>query len=1012
MGLLGPVEVTSSGRTMAVSAPMQRAVLARLAVARNHGAHVNRLTESLWAAPPSQAVNLVQQYVSALRRTLGAESIVTSGRGYRLVADPDGVDSEVFRRLLAQAQGSRSAGNHHAAAELVGQALALHRGEPLADLPDCPFLEPARASLEALVLKAQTLSAAVANDLGHFAAAVDQASALVADHPLDEAAAVELMRALVGAGRQADSLAVYDRVRKTLAHELGLDPGPALREAQIAVLTQDPSFAPPGGQLRAAHAEALTHSDPVAVGPSPLAGRNTLPRNVDELIGRAADLHRIEALLQGHAVQLVTLIGPGGVGKTRLAVELASRASQRRDVVYVALDEIRSPELVLPAIAAALQLRLSGEDDLALRVGAALRRRDVLLVLDNFEHVILAAPALASVLTHSGTSMQILVTSRESLRIRGEHVYRVDPLPTVPEPDSAEPAPAVALFLNRAAAAGRDYGADQHRPAIVGICERLDGLPLAIELAAARTNVLDPVSILERLGQRLSLLTVGVRDAPDRQRSLRACLEWSVSLITDQERLLLAIASVFHAGAGIDSLEAVARAISPELDVLSLADSLVAKNLLVGVDEGKNRRITLLETIREYAGELLGALGFRAAAELAHADYYYRLLRTDLARPTRPPRDEAESRLFATEVGNARAALGALSRIGDNERAATLLCSMSLYLISTGSGAEFETLAAPLVTDAALVDPVRRAELRVWSSRSATGRGDHALAMEQLQQALPLVSADSSHPDPMVEAIVHLYLADAAERRGDARARSQELERARSAAQESDSEELPIFISLWGDGPETSGDIVAVVEDSLNTTRRIGNLSLEGYVLSMGSELALASYDPTVLAKAEPWARRAYAVAARLDDPENQAWALGNLGAAMLLTGSMPESAAASLRESIALARKIGDHEMQVESLLRLAAVERSRGNMPIAAALYRAWQSVGDTDERALTPSNQRIWHTFLRDLSGGDQDAQGTGMSIPRTLADAVAMALRDHPIRTQASGGNSARTPHEPA
>ena len=577
--ILGPLEVSDGDRPVTVAGAKPRALLAALLIRSGQTVSAERLIDELWDDdPPETAQNTLQVYVSQLRRALGTETIVRRSSGYALAVAREQIDLARFEDLVESARTAEP----HVAADRLRDALALWRGEPEVD----------RARLAGLRLVA--LEARIDADLalGRHAELVPELQALVAEEPLRERLRAQLLLALYRDGRQAEALAEYARARKTLVDELGVEPGPELARAHRAVL---------------AHADDAPVVAPVA----------SLPLPTTPLVGRQAELAAVSALIDG-GDRLVTLTGPGGIGKTRLALEVARTADEH--ATFVPLASVADASLVEGAI----QHALNTEED----VTDHLRARHTLLLLDNFEQVLDAAPLISS-LVQAAPGLRVLVTSRSVLRVAGEREYEVPPL-----------AAAAELFLQRASGEVDDLEAVQ------AICDRLDGLPLAIELAAARTKLLPPRRLLERLESRLELLTAGSRDAPERQRTMRATVDWSYRLLDSDEQVLFARLAVFSGGATVEQIEEVC---TGDLDLLA---SLLDKSLL----RRRGERIVMLETLREYAGEQLRALGEEDVLRDRHLASFVRLA-TEAEPHLDAPDQEAWYERLEAELPNIRSAL-------------------------------------------------------------------------------------------------------------------------------------------------------------------------------------------------------------------------------------------------------------------------------------------------------------------------------------------------------------------
>ncbi|OLF12225.1 hypothetical protein BLA60_09550 [Actinophytocola xinjiangensis] len=667
IAMLGPLEVLADdGTPVEVTGARLRALLIALALDPGRAVSTERLIDDVWARrPPAEAGNALQALVSRLRRAL-PEPVVESGpAGYRLAVEPAATDVHRFETL--------------AAAGRVREALDLWRGEALADVNGAPFARAPRARLDELRLAAlgdriEADLAAGAPDL------VAELEALVAEHPLRERFAGLLMRALTLAGRSGDALAVYARTSEALAAELGTDPSPELSALHLEVLRGDSEPRRRHTNLRA----ALT-----------------------SFVGRDTDLDRVSAMVAES--RLVTLTGPGGSGKTRLATEVArGQLSRLGDVWLVELAPADGTDLA-QTVLTALGLRahtLPGHGGSVVgepvdRLAAALSTRPLLLVLDNCEHVVEAAAALADRLLGECPHLHVLATSREPLGITGEALWPVDPLPLPPVGADAREAmtyPAMRLLADRAASARPALRVEDDTAAtMVHICRALDGMPLAIELAAARLRTMSPEQVAARLDDRFRLLTGGSRMALPRHQTLRAVVDWSWDLLDDAERTLLRRLAVFSGGATLEAAERVCAgdglAAERVLDVLT---ALVDKSLVAVVGD----RYRLLETIRAYGWERLAEAGERDLARRAHLAYFVWL--AELAEPHLLRAEQLEwlDRLESDD-DNLTSALRCAVALGDAESAARIFADVGWYWWLRGNktdGAELaaEVLAMPL----------------------------------------------------------------------------------------------------------------------------------------------------------------------------------------------------------------------------------------------------------------------------------------------------------------------------
>jgi predicted ATPase/DNA-binding SARP family transcriptional activator len=921
--LLGPLSVSSNGEPIALGGQKRRALLAVLLLEANQAVSRDRLIDALWGEePPDTARNTIQVYVSQLRKLLPEGMLETAPPGYRLTVDTDAIDLFEFVRLSEEGRTALSTGDAARAADTLRNALALWRGAPLADLPWEPFAQAEIVRLEELRLTAQEDRIDADLALGRHGQLVGELEGLVAEHPLRERLRAQLMLALYRSGRQADALAVYQRARRTLVDELGIEPTESLRQLERAILAHDPSLevqqARPGLPRRA----------PIPATP---------------LLGRERELAAVAGLVRDEDTRLVTLTGIGGIGKTRLALELARRlAPEFRDGAAVAaIATLRDPAHVAGAILEALEIPEVGpnpDEELT----RALADSELLLLVDNFEQVLPAARTIADLLP-AAPGLKVVVTSRAPLHIAAEHDF---PVPPLADDEAAE------LFISRAQAANPNFElTEQNAAAVAELCARLDGLPLAIELAAARTKLLPPQTLLARLGNRLELLTGGRRDAPQHQQTLRMTLDWSYDLLEPAAQRLFAQLGVFAGGWSLPAAEAVCSGDGAVLEGLAaLVDESLVRQRETSAGEP---RFSMLEIVREYALEQLSSSGESDQTRRRHLDYFVSFAAE--AEPKLADRDQiAWFARVEDEHDNLRAALAHALESGDGTSALRLVVGIRRFWQIHGYLAEGrESLESALAAV-----PDEPSELRANALNMvgilAGEQGEFDAARERFETAL----ADARALDAtriISSALVNL---------GNLAFFGGELDQARDLYKES----IDYFASL--------GD-------------------LRGQALAK-ENVGLMALTADDIPEAVKWLTDARDLARDVGDDRELAAASRSLAAAMVELGDTAQ-ATGLLADSLALARDLGEPHGIAVCLDTFAGLAATTGEAERAAMLFGASDAVRASIGAKRQPDHQILYDRWLaRTLAQLDTNTYSTHYENGRalTLDDACALALGEQP------------------
>ncbi|MFI6484274.1 BTAD domain-containing putative transcriptional regulator [Nonomuraea sp. NPDC050663] len=1001
--MLGPLCVwTDDGRLVRVPEVKVRALLADLLVHEGRPVSADRLAEDLWGDdPPGRPSNTLQTKVSQLRRALeqgepgGRELVVFQAGGYVLRADD--VDAARFAELL---QRARAATVPATRAGLLADALALWRGPAYAGFGDEEFARAAAARLEEQRLTALEEQAEVRLELGEHGLLADELGELVAAHPLRERLRASHLRALYRSGRQAEALAGFDEVRRLLADELGLDPGPELAALQRAMLRQDPSLASP--------------ARPVTARP-----RTDLPAQLTELIGREEAVTAVADLLG--SARLVTLTGPGGVGKTRLALAVAAGAVEDfPDGVW--LVELAGTGCETAGVAEVVAARLGVRDDtatgsrpgvrppdLAHRLADALGGRRSLLVLDNCEHVVGQVADLVDVLLRSAPDLRILTTSQESLALPGETLYAVPPLGLpVPGEDPGQAA-SVRLFVARASAAAPGFVFDEaSAPAVAAICRRLDGLPLALELAAARVRALGVRGVADRLDDRFHLLTVSGRGRPARQQTLRAVIDWSWEQLTDEQRQVMLRLAVHPGGSTLEAARDVCADLG--LDVADVLDQLVARSM---VEPAGEARFRLLESIAAYCLERLGD----GEAVLRSRDrYYVELAERAAPRLYGPAQREWLERLDAEAV-NLRATL-------DHVTDPRLVDALTWYWFLRGRHREGRASIAAAPPGAR--SDRRTAQRAAWEAGFAMLTGDGGDLIERSRT----VSRDLDPGDARERwflALAHLSFGDAAtaeglltealaafraagDRWGEAaalagRAKQAMFQGDHALAQQAGSESLAIFADL-GDGwgwlqasdmlgylAEINGDYERAAEllgEGLRIAEELKLWTDASYRLSSLGRIALLTAD---LDRSRDLHERGMRLAAEQSDRFAEEFARVGLGLAARRTGDL-DAAERLFGQSLAWNRRLeADYGVPFYGLTLLLAelgfIAELRGDLATARALHEeglaAAREAGD--RRAVALATEGLAGVAA---AGGDHESAAALLDEAAALRESVGAPL----------------------
>ncbi len=831
--LLGPVEVVAEDGPVPLGGPRQRAVVAMLALATPAVVSTDRVVDGLWGEdPPDRPVPTLQVFVSKLRKALtaqgGAAFLESRPPGYRLVVDPLDTDVGRFADLTARARQAPDAG---AALELLDEALALWRGAALADVREMPFADAEVVRLEELRLQAEEARVDLALRLGRHGELVATLEELVHQHPTRERFWGQLMTALYRGDRQADALAAYGRARDGLADELGIDPGEALRQLEVAVLRHDPSLDAPA-------ADAVLIDPRSAPVPAPRAAAR-VPVPLDETIGRTEIVAGVVARIAG-GTRVLSLTGVGGAGKSRVAMEAARVArdgDDLDDVVWLSVTEATDAHQL--ALELALTLGAPPREDPLDALHELDPGRRVLVVVDNLESLAEGA-TLVRDLAETSPALRVLATSRVALRIPGEHEERVPPLP-VPTADAppAEVAasPAVRLFMARAVAARPGFTLAGHEHDVAALARFLDGVPLALELAAARLRLMAPDRLLAALTSSLQLLTTGSSAVPERQRALTTTIQWSLERLDDADRLVCDRLALFERGFTVEALEAVCDDVP---DVLESLAAIVDARLVRPVESRVEVRFVVLGTVRAYLRQRSHE---RPDLELRRDRLAVHLRERLAADDLDGPDGLLTLARYDDDAADLDAALDRAIELGDAAGAAATALASTEFWVASGRLVDGRR-RVERVRALPGHDPVTAARLAAASTTLAYQLTDWALAAATGREALALAEAAG---DAEAAARARCYLAGALAVSGDPAAGADLATAALAAAEDLGLATLQaVSLSMLAISRAIAGDLDGereAYQRRLDVVRTRGDVARTADTLNTLAEIALDDAD-------------------------------------------------------------------------------------------------------------------------------------------------------------------------
>ena len=966
--------------------PTQRAALAILALRAGQPVAVDEMLAGIWGESdePLSGSGSIHVHVSRIRAVLkhgSRQPLITVPGGYRLEADAVSVDAAQFERRLAEGRERLLAGEARGAAEMLDEALAMWRGPALMDLRNFPFADRLAGRFDDLRVDAAEERIVARMALGEERALLPELQALVADHPYRERLHAQLMVALYRAGQQAAALDAYQAARSRLAVDLGVAPGPELERLHRAILEQDT-------ELTAVPPQPGEPESPRVIG-------GAQPRRMPAapiLLGREALLDELELLAGDH--RLLTLTGPGGSGKTALALGVLHRVAPRfaDGAAFVDLATVARPDQVASAIATSLGVSQAG-GALNERLAGVLADRKLVVLLDNLEHLLEFTPDLARLV--DATRGLFIVTSRSALKLRAEYVVLVPPLPVPAEGESVDRLrePAVQLFVQAATAAGGEVDVPGELEAVARICRLVDGLPLAIEIAAAQTRTETATEIADHLGQRLASLRGRANDAPARQQTMEAAIGWSVDRLDIEQRVAFDQLAVF-AGPFAASAAAAILGTGPARTIELLADLLDASLLSRQPSIGGHAHFRMLEPIRSVA-RAAGQPSEAAAAAERHAAFIRKEIQrlSPASSGIQRPEDLGQLRAAHNDLV---AALGHLASVAPDERV-DLTVQLQDYWSWTGR----EGIALALLSDdlerADLSDRATCAALALHAEYSiivgqvhgARTSIDRALVLAE-RVAQPAISArvrliaarvSATTMDlPAAQAAAAAAVAEA-RRAGDPRLLAQALGEAVACQTSS----TPMPVGQW-------------LEEALQIARAGRMAHVEATLLAHA--LKFYSEFERNLDKAAECARSALGLAQRFGSPEREAVLAEDLATVRARAGASDTETRGILLSGLRTHDRIGHRLESLYLLGSIGVLEAAAGRWQNAVILLRSVVAIAESMGARLFNSERAALRAAEKELAAAT--AVGAGDAVERlTFREAVRFAFEvsqaepDHPI-----------------